>query len=217
MKQRIQQVEWGAGERAAARLVDMCGDMVDVVGGRMPAYPRHSALGRLMGRLADEVDRLDKVVVGDGLTYESGPGGRILTYEPADVDVPETEQLYDVVSLGGWSMTVPGAAIPGFAGVEIVEDFYGEDFPVVAAGLTREEIEDGEWCWGRGNSETHFSLAIVDHGNDRSTWKRLPIEDPAWWHGDEQVPREEIYGRSIGENGVGGPICLQLRFGVFEG
>ena len=79
MKQRMAQVMWGAGERAAARLVDMCGDMVDVVGGRMPAYPRHSALGRLMGRLADEVDRLDKVAVGDGLTYESGPGGIVIS------------------------------------------------------------------------------------------------------------------------------------------
>jgi len=128
--------------------------------------------------------------------------------------------LYDVVSVGGYSMTVEGASVPGYPGVEIVEDYYGEDFPVVDSGLTRQEIEDGEWCWGRGvapDAQTHFSLVITQHGNRRTSWHRLPIDDPDWWHGDKYVPRNQIYGRSIGENATGGLVCLTLKFGVFEG
>ena len=212
MKQRMTQVEWGAGERAAARLVDMCGDMVDVVGGRMPAYPRHSALGRLMGSLADEVDRLDKVAVGDGLTYESGPGGRILTYEPADVDVPETEPLYDVVVIGGWSMTVAGWNEGYGDGVQTVNGFWEEQNHRLAVGLRREQVEDGEWCWGLGTTETHFAIVAVEHGNALEWPETFP---DTWWN--YLIPEEEIFARSIGENGVGGPICLRLRFGVFEG
>ena len=212
MKQRMAQVMWGAGERAAARLVDMCGDMVDVVGGRMPAYPRHSALGRLMGSLADEIERLDKVAVGDGLTYESGPGGRILTYEPADVDVPETEPLYDVVTIGGYSYTVAGIDKGYGAGIETVNGFFGEMNHVLASGLTREEIENGEWCWGRGNADTRFALAVTEHDDERDWPLTFP---PLWWN--FRIPEDDIFARSIGISGVGGPVCLRLRFGVFEG
>jgi len=212
MKQRMQQVEWGAGERAAARLVDMCGDMVDVAGGRMPSYPRHSAVGRLMLAMADEIERLDKVAVGDGLTYESGPGGRILTYEAPDVTAQDTVDLYDVVTIGGWSMTVDGWNEGYGDGVQTVNGFYGEQNHRLAVGLTRGQVEDGQWCWGLGNSETHFAIVIVDHGNKRDWPETFPH---AWWN--YRIPEEQIYGRSIGENGVGGPVCLRLRFGVYGG
>ena len=142
-------------------------------------------------------------------------------------------QLYDVVSVGGWSMTVDGAWVaqqdPSFngKGVEIVEDYYGEDFPVVDSGLTRQQVESRTWCWGRGTDRAFFSLVITWHGNPRSDWVRLPVADDRWWHGDEQVPRDQIYGRSIGEHPhqesdgspaahAGEPVCLRLQFGRFD-
>ena len=168
------------------------------------------------------------IVLGDGLIDEGRRRREAAgTYLGAGEE-EAVEPLYDVVSVGGWSYYVEGAAVPELAGVEIVEDFYGQNFPVIDRGLTRAQIEQGQWCWGRGEirqdgeamaipMQTHFSLVITQHGNPRKGWIRIPIEHPNWWHGDEFVPREEIYGRSIGEHFRGGPVCLRLRFGVFEG
>jgi len=155
-------------------------------------------------------------MISGRLGLYDGPGGIVLLGREEEPTRVEPE-LYDVVSLGGWGYVVPGASAgPGYDGVEIVEDYFGEDFPVIASGLTRRQVEQGRWTWGRGSESNHFSLAIVRHGNPRSDWKRLPVGDPRWWHGDDCVPRDQIYGRSIAWHDRPEPVTLQVRFGRFD-
>jgi hypothetical protein len=209
----------GANQRNAMRLAEYCRNIAEITGGEHVPLPGNDPMAPALASMCEEIDRLG-IMTTSGLGFQDTPAGRGLELGIPELLAEGWDRKFDVVSLGGWSASVPGAHDaphdPGRA-VEIVETFYGEDFPRVAIGLTRAEVEGGRFCWGRGDTETHFSIAVTFHGNTRQGWIRLPVPDPRWWHDDECVPREQIYARSIGENRVGGPVCLGLTFGVFEG
>ena len=135
--------------------------------------------------------------------------------EPEPIEPEPVIPLYDVVTIGGWSMTVAGWEEGHGAGVQTVNGFWGEKNHRLSVGLTREQVEDDMWCWGFGiepDAKNHFAIVAVAHGNPR----RWPMTFPdIWWN--YLIPEEQIFARSVGAKYGLGPVCLRLRFGVFEG
>jgi len=155
------------------------------------------------------------IVLGDGLIDEGRRRREAAgTYLGAGEEEP-VEPLYDVVTIGGWSMTVAGWEEGHGAGVQTVNGFWGEKNHRLSVGLTREQVEDDMWCWGFGiepDAKNHFAIVAVAHGNPR----RWPMTFPdIWWN--YLIPEEQIFARSVGVKYGLGPVCLRLRFGVFEG
>lgn len=209
------------GDRDVERLMVYTSDLADVVGGFYPVRQLQgdSSIRRLFGEIASEINRQSRVST-DGLDYFDYPIGRGLSIRRKDDDsaTGRPGMLYDIISLGGYGYFVPNSRIwyddawlPGYL---IVEDAFGEDFPVIEEGLTAWEVNTGMWCWGPGNDHNHFSIAAVAHGNPRN-WRRLPVDDPRWWH--DNVPEEEIYARNWDESYGGAPVCLTLTIGVKKG
>ena len=155
------------------------------------------------------------IVLGDGLIDEGRRRREAAgTYLGAGEE-EAVEPLYDVVTIGGWSMTVAGWEEGHGAGVQTVNGFWGEKNHRLSVGLTREQVEDDMWCWGFGiepDAKNHFAIVAVAHGNPR----RWPMTFPdIWWN--YLIPEEQIFARSVGVKYGLGPVCLRLRFGVFEG
>ena len=144
---------------------------------------------------------------GPNLGVHDGPGGRVLTYIPSTVAEPEPAPLeirYDVITIGGWSVSVAGL---GYIGdVETVNDFFGEKNHIFLENATAAEVNSGRWAWGRGTTETHFAIAAILQG----TRNQIPNYENIWYN--EIVPAEILVARAIGENAlVGGPIALTLQ------
>jgi hypothetical protein len=125
-----------------------------------------------------------------------------------DRTVDTGEQRYDVVAIGGWSMTVEGAN-DGGVGVETVNSSFGDVNHVFASNLTAAEVRAGSWSWGRGTTQTHFAIAAVPHGADRAKWPTSFA--PVWWN--NLIPASDIAARAVAENTTGGPITLRLTIG----
>ena len=115
---------------------------------------------------------------------------------------------YDVVTIGGYSCVVAGVDEGFDAGVETVNGYFGEKNHLFGQWLTREQVEAGEWTWGRGSNQTHFAVAAIVHG----TREQMPDWTGLWWN--TMIPNSILAARSIGENATGGPITLTLTIGV---
>ena len=163
----------------------------------------------MRSRLEQEIGRLGNLAVA-GRYLHDGPGGRVIGGVEAG-EVPPTaaaDVLYDVVTMGGWSMQVAGisTAEPTY-GVETVNSFFGERNHIFAARQTAEQVNAGSWSWGRGTTETHFAIAAIVSG----TRKMIPEYTMSWWN--RVVPENIIVARAIGENNIGGPVTLTLTVG----
>ena len=135
-----------------------------------------------------------------------GPNGRVLraaAEDAADVRTEATEELYDVVTIGGWGMTIAGDP----NGWETVNDFFGEKNHIFAARQTRAEVEAGAWTWGRGSTENHFAIAAIVHG----TRGLIPNFEQLWWNAI--VPERILRARAIDENYRGRAVTLTLTIG----
>jgi len=151
---------------------------------------------------------------GVNIRVHDGPGGRVfMRAEVEDVDDEDEEmfdvQLYDVVTIGGWSMSVPQAGLPN--NVETVNDFWHEQNHILLEGATVGQVNNGAWAWGRGDSQTHFAIAAIVHG----TRDDIPQFEAHWWN--LIVPAEILRARAVGENNTGGPIKLTLTIGQIGG
>ena len=211
---KLAQLNLKAGEYAANRLVDYCRDVADIVGGSPPRPPNRNDAAGALGALVAEGRRIDKVT-GD-VDYSSTPAGRHFTFmapEGAGDDERGGIMRYDVVTIGGWTMSVPGWQEPGqAAGVQTVNGWFKQQNNVFARNLTVAEVGAGSWTWGGGgNTETHFALAAILHG----TRHLIPEFEAHWWN--RIVPADILFARAIGENNTGGPITLSLTIGQIGG
>jgi len=154
---------------------------------------------------------MDDLIGSGSIAVNDTPTGReVLRYpppeeEPSDEEVIST-QLYDVVTIGGYTKT--GA--PGFVSTSI-NDFYGEQNHIFLAGATAYQVNAGVWTWGgEDDLETHFALAAILAG----TRNLMPNFEGHWWN--TQVPSNILFARQWGENATGEPITLALTIGKIQ-
>ncbi len=158
-----------------------------------------------MSDIERQLDRWESLE-GPNLGVHDGPGGRVLTHIPSTVPEPEPEPpetRYDVITIGGWSMSVVGLGY--ISDVETVNLFFGRRNYILMENATADEVNSGRWVWGRGTTESHFAIAAILEG----TRDQIPHYENIWWN--EAISPEIIVARAIGENAVGGPIALTLQ------
>jgi len=155
---------------------------------------------------------MDDLIGSGNIAVNDTPTGReVLRYpEPEADDDPALEQLYDVVTIGGYSLSVAGVDEGYGVGVETVNGWFREQNHIFAAGLTVAEVNAGEWAWGRGDSETHFAIAAILHGTE----PQIPVFEGHWWN--FMVPASILFARAWGENATGGAIVLGLTIGKIQ-
>jgi hypothetical protein len=165
------------------------------------------------------VNDLDRLTIRGGQKYGviDGPSGRMIF--PAHAAEEEEEEvapviplydeeevapvipLYDVVTIGGYSYNVGGAS-------ESINEFFGEKNHIFAARQTAEEVNAGNWSWGRGDQKTYFAIAAIITG----TRQYIPDYDGEWWN--EIIPQWMLAARNGGHSDVGGAVTLTLQMGV---
>jgi hypothetical protein len=152
---------------------------------------------------------MDDRFIGSGsiIVNDTPTGREVLRYPEPEIDEDELPvQLYDVVTIGGFTKT--GA--PGFVSTSI-NDFYREQNHIFLAGATAYQVNAGVWTWGgEDDYETHFALAAIPHG----TRNLIPVFEGPWWN--IMVPASILFARAWGENSNGEPITLRLTIGKIQ-
>jgi len=158
--------------------------------------------------LESQIGRLQNI--GGSRLVQDGPGGRVFSRrgrEDEEKRAVDNEPRYDVVTIGGYSFTVAGVDEGYGAGVETVNGYFGEKNHIFGEGLTRAQVQDMSWSWGRGNAQTYFALAAILHG----TRDQIPDWEGGWWN--TMIPSSILAARSIGGK-TGGAVTLTLTIGV---
>jgi hypothetical protein len=157
---------------------------------------------------------MDDRFIGSGsiIVNDTPTGREVLRYPEPEIDEDELPvQLYDVVTIGGYSYEVAGADEGFGAGFETVNGWFREQNHIFAAGQTAAQVNAGEWAYGeRGDSETHFAIAAIPHG----ARNLIPNFEGHWWN--IMVPASILFARAWGENATGGAIVLGLTIGKIQ-
>jgi len=191
--------------------------MMRLATGDAGGSPMHIAAMGLQKRtdgLARELGRRQRWTGGPGIDIDEREDGRTITV--AAEKRPEDEvgdELYDVVTIGGWCMTVPEMPPREFdARYLTVNESFGEENHVFDSGLSAKQVNEGVWRWGGGvapSPQVHFAIAAIPHKTDTTEW---PTSFPTqWWN--NLIPEKDIKARAIGENSSGAPVTLRLKIG----
>jgi len=155
-------------------------------------------------------------LIGSGnIAVNDTPNGReILRYPDAqDLKAPQGELLYDVVTIGGWTMAVAGwQEDDQDPTVMTVNGWFREQNHIFVARQTAAQVNAGQWAWGeQGDAQSHFAIAAILTMTDHL----IPHFEGHWWN--FMVPESILFARSWGENATGEAIVLGLTIGKIQG